>query len=232
LTTESLTFIQDRGVNLDESGYLNLEIRSNDKVNRSPLVDPTGSHLGNVFDFGSQASARCANSFTLQSNAHRTIGWSATGLATGFGAYLTKLRRKLNTGFDQRRIKFDLPAGRPVFVFAPSPLPNFDSRITRFNTDAWIEEFGTSAYLLIPQENFTPAPARATYAYRTYPVTRQTELVKSADYVITDIPELLDQEGVIPFRLDLGAARYLLPALMVTPIDSTAGLHEMVRELL
>jgi glycosyltransferase involved in cell wall biosynthesis len=232
LPSESVILIQDRGINLDESGNLQLEIRSNGNINRSPVVDLTGLHVGSDFSFRSQASAGCATSFTLMGNSHRTLGWSATGLASGFGASLTKLRRKLNTGFDQRRAIIDLPTDRPVFVYAPAPLPNIQSRITRFDTDSWIEEFGTTAYLLVPSESFTPAPPRATYAYRTYSPSRQAELIAAADYLITDIPELIEREGVIPFRLDLGAARYLLPALALMPIDSTVGLHEVVRELI
>jgi glycosyltransferase involved in cell wall biosynthesis len=231
LIHDSLAFIQDRGVNLDESGTLQVEIRSEGKVNRSLLVDPSYSHLGDEFDFTSEASAKCATSFTLVTHAHHTLGWEATGLARGLTANLTKVRRKLNAGFDQRRVTFDLPTDRPVFLYAPAPLPDFESRITRFDTDAWIAEFGTIAYLLVPQERFTPAPVRATYAYRTYPRSREAELVAVADYLITDIPELAERKGAIPFRLDLGAARYLLPALSIMPIDSNVGLHEVIREL-
>jgi len=229
---KSVNLIQDRGVNLDESGNLQLEIQSGNKVNRSPVVDPTGSHIGSAFNFKSQASAGCATSFTLTGSSHHTLAWSATGLASGLAANLTKVRRKLNAGFDQRRATFDLPTDRPVFVYAPAPLPNMQSRITRFDTDSWIEEFGTAVYLLLPQEIFTPTPARATYAYRTYSSSRRAELIAAADYLITDIPDLLEREGAIPFRIDLGAARYLLPALALMPIDSTAGLHEVVRELI
>jgi len=232
LPGNSVSLIQDRGINLDESGNVQLEIRSSSNVNRSPVVDLTGSHIGSDFSFRSQASAGCATTFTLIGNSHRRLSWSASGLARGFGANLTKLRRKLNTGFDQRRATIELPTDRPVFVYAPAPLPTMESRITRFDTESWIEEFGTTAYLLVPQENFTPTPLRATYAYRTYSTSRRAELIAAANYLITDIPELIEREGAIPFRLDLGAARYLLPALSLMPIDSTAGLYEVVRELI
>jgi hypothetical protein len=109
--------------------------------------------------------------------------------------------------------------------------------MTRFDTQAWIDEFGTEAYLLIPQEPFTPAPARFTYAYRTYSPQRFTAAQAAAQFVITDSPELLTSERAIAYRQDLGAARYLLPALKTsalhtTVLQTTQELHARVRQIL
>jgi hypothetical protein len=102
----------------------------------------------------------------------------------------------------------------------------------RFNTDAWIQEFGVDAYLLIPQESFTPAPGRARYAYRTYSESRRGQALSAADWVITDDPELLALPNAIAFQRDLGAARYLLAPIDQDAIVTSTGLHARVRELI
>jgi len=102
----------------------------------------------------------------------------------------------------------------------------------RFDTEAWIRDFGESAYLLIPQEPFTPAPGRARYAYQTYSESRRNQSLSAADWVITDDPELLTLHNAIAFQRDLGAARYLLAPIDSEAIVTSAGLHARVSELL
>jgi len=114
-------------------------------------------------------------------------------------------------------------------LFAPSDLTPFDSRLQRFDTQAWIDEFGVSVYLLLPREVFTPAPQRSRFAYRGYSASQRKEALAIADIVITDRPELIGDSRAIPFRKDLGAARYLLPPMETTAIEDQLELHRFIR---
>lgn len=239
LNLNSLALIQDRGINPTELGTLAVEMQgdSGNWRNRSPLTDRLGLHTGTTIDLRSHASFGCADSLTLDSDSRSVITWSASGESRSIGGVVRKVRRKIAPGFTQRPSVFDVPVGRPIFLYAPASLPSFDTRMTRFDTQAWIDEFGTDAYLLIPQESFTPAPVRSAYAYRTYSPQRFTSAQAAAQFVITDSPELLSNERAIAYRQDLGAARYLLPALMTSALhtsvlQTTQELHERVRQIL
>lgn len=237
VNSSDLALIQDRGIKPTELGTVVVEIISgNDPAswtNRSPVTDRAHLHQGQVLDLAALASADCADSLELGVDSRGALIWRAQGSARGLGSVLRKVRRKIAPGFTQRPASFELPIdGRPVVLFAPSPLSEFDSRLHRFDTLAWIEEFGTTTFLLIPQESFTPAPARFTYAYRTYSPQRFTAAHAAAQFVITDSPELLTGDNVIAFREDLGAARYLLPALDAPVLQTTQELHERMRELI
>ena len=239
LNLDSLVLIQDRGINPTERGTVVVELQ-NPKGgwhNRSPLTDRLGLHAGTSLDLSSLASFDCADSLVLDTTALGPLTWAASGTSKSLGSVARKLRRKIAPGFTQRPAAFDAATDRPVFLYAPAPLPSFDSRLTRFDTQAWIDEFGTDAYLLIPQESFTPAPTRFTYAYRTYSPQRFSAAHSVATYVITDQPELMDSDRAIAYRQDLGAARYLLPALNTsamrnTVLQTTQELHARVRQIL
>ena len=234
LNLNSLSLIQDRGINPTERGTVVVQIQDdqNGWHNRSPLTDRLGLHAGTSLDLSSIASFDCADSLVLDATAQGPVTWSASGTSKSLGSVARKLRRKIAPGVTQRPAVFDVATNRPVFLYAPAPLPTFDTRMTRFDTQAWIDEFGTDAYLLIPQEPFTPAPARFTYAYRTYSPQRLSAAYSVATYVITDQPELVDSDRAIAYRQDLGAARYLLPALNTSALQTTEELHARVRHLL
>ncbi len=239
LNLNSLALIQDRGINSTERGTVVVRIQDAPGVwhNRSSLTDRSGLHADTSLDLSSFASFDCADSLVLDTTAQGPLTWSASGTSKSLGSVARKLRRKIAPGFTQPSTVFDVPADRPIFLYAPAALPTFDTRMTRFDTQAWIDEFGTDAYLLIPQEPFTPAPARFTYAYRTYSPQRFTAAHAAAQFVITDSPELLTSEHAIAYRQDLGAARYLLPALNTsalhtTVLQTTQELHARVRHIL
>ncbi len=235
----SLALIQDRGINPGESGTVVVEMQESHGHwrNRSAVTDREGVHAGSSLDLSSLASFDCADSLVLATTPQGTLIWSASGTSKSFGSVVRKFRRKIAPGFTQRPAIFDTATDRPIFLYAPAPLPDFDSRLTRFDTQAWINEFGTDAYLLIPQESFTPAPARFSYAYRTYSPQRLSAAKSVATYVITDQPALVDSDSAIGFRQDLGPARYLLPPLNTTVLraqvlQTTQELHARVRHLL
>ncbi len=234
LNLNSLALIQDRGINPTERGTVVVQIQDdlNGWHNRSPLTDRLGLHAGTSLDLSSIASFDCADSLVLDATAQGPLTWSASGTSKSLGSVARKLRRKIAPGVTQRPAVFDVATDRPVFLYAPAPLPTIDTRLTRFDTQAWIDEFGTDAYLLIPQEPFTPAPARFTYAYRTYSPQRLSAAHSVATYVITDQPELVDSDRAIAYRQDLGAARYLLPALNTSALQTTEELHARVRHIL
>ena len=235
----SLALIQDRGINPGESGTVVVEMQESHGHwhNRSAVSDREGVHAGSSLDLRSLASFDCADSLVLDTTPQGTLTWSASGTSKSFGSVMRKFRRKIAPGFTQRPAIFDTATDRPIFLYAPAPLPAFDSRLTRFDTQAWIDEFGTNAYLLIPQESFTPAPSRFSYAYRTYSPQRFSAAQAVATHIITDQPELVDSDRAISYRQDLGAARYLLPALnttvLRTPVlQTTQELHARVRHIL
>ena len=104
--------------------------------------------------------------------------------------------------------------------------------MVRFDTEDWIKNFGADAFLLVPQEPFTPAPSRARYAYRTYSEYRRVEAIRQADWIITDVPELLTLPNTIAFQRDLAAARYLLVPTGIPMLTSTTELNARVRQLI
>ena len=233
----NLSLIQYRGIKAKESGPVMVEVSNaadhGSWINRSPVTDRAQVHHGGLVGLKDLASWDCANELVLAVDPRGVLTWSAQGSVRTLGSAVRKLRRKLAPGPTRRPASFELPTdGRPIFLFAPAPLPDLDSRLQRFDTQAWIEEFGTTAFLLIPQEPFTPAPARFTYAYRTYSPQRFTASRAAAQYVITDSPELLTGPTAIAYRQDLGAARYLLPALESPVLSATEDLHARVRHLL
>ncbi|MCF8530648.1 MAG: glycosyltransferase [Candidatus Nanopelagicales bacterium] len=235
--SSEVSLIQDRGIKSTESGTVVVEIASGADsgswINRSPVTDRAHVHHNARIELRGLASADCADSLALSVDSRGALHWAAQGSARSLGSVLRKVRRKVAPGFTQRPASFELPTdSRPIVVFAPAPLPDFDSRLERFDTMAWIEVFGTSAFLLIPQESFTPAPARFTYAYRTYSPQRFPAALAAAQFVITDSPELLTSDNAVAYREDLGAARYLLPALDAPALQTTQELHERMRELI
>lgn len=232
IPADSPSLIQDRGINQAESGTVVVELTHESWVNRSALIDGEGNRTATVIDLGSVASLNCADSLVLDRDQRGSLTWSAHGMARGMGALTRKITRKLAPSEGQRPATFDLPTDRPLFIYVPAQLPDFETRMTRFDTQAWIDEFGTTAFLLVPQERFTPTPARFTYAYRTYSAQRLAAALASADHLITDTPEHASLDRAIVFRQDLGAARYLLPALSVAHLNTTEALHEKVREIL
>ena len=234
LALDSFDLIQDRGINPGESGSIVIELNCDGVLNRSPLIareaDVDVSTLG--IELGSRASAGCADQLTLRSDDRGRINWKARGSAKGLMPALNKVRRKLHSGITHHRLPFERVVGRPIVVYAPAELPDYPTRLTRFDTQEWVNELGTDVYLLIPVEPFTPTPARASYAYRTYAQNRLSEALQLADFVITDSPELLQDQRAIPFRRDLGAARYLLPPIEVQVLNTESELIARVRELL
>lgn len=234
LDPKAVYLIQDRGINLGEGGSVVVEIDCQGILNRSPLVVPEVNleFVSANIDMSSHASAGCAHQLALGLDNRGRLTWTAQGRAKGLIPTLNKVRRKLNTSISHHRIPLDQGIDRPIVVYAPAELPQYSTRLTRFDTEKWVEELGTEVYLLIPVESFTSTPSRASYAYRTYLPHRRNEALHVADLVITDSPDLLDDPRAVAFRRDLGAARYLLPPIGVEPITTDDALIARVRESL
>ena len=236
LESSNSELIQDRGINSGEHGVVQVQITCTLGVNRTELHIGAGEAFP-VLSITRHASLDCADKIEFQVQQDRRVRWRATGSARSFMGAVRKLRRSRG----KKSIPSFLPLvkvpDRPTVIFAPAELPTFDTRLNRFDTQAWINELGTSVYLLVPRETFTPTPQRSRFAYRSLSASQHRAALSMADIVITDRPELIDDPRAIGFRRDLGAARYLLPPLdpavsNVEVIEDQRVLHARVRERL
>lgn len=228
-TLGALALAQDRGINAGEGGALEVEITAATGVNRSPLrSDFPAEHR---FDISHLASSGCATTIDVTITPTGAT-WVATGNARGAGALARKVRRKKNGSVPTIRAPFLPPTDRPIVMYLPANLPEFDSPLTRFDTQAWIREFGASVFLYLPIAPLIPRPQRARFAYATYSPARLPQVLEVAHMVITDHPEFITDPRAIVFRTDLGAARYLLPPLEVPVISDPSALHSAVKAAL
>jgi len=228
LDATSAELIQDRGINSGEHGVVQIQLTCALGVNRSDLHIQEGEDLPEV-SLSRLASLDCADRIAFETQPDRRISWKATGSAKSLMGAVRKLRRSRNNKSTPSHLPLIKVEDRPTVVFAPANLNPFDSRLERFDTQAWIDEFGADTYLLIPREVFTPAPKRSRFAYRGYSASQLKAALAIADLVITDRPELIGDPRAIIFRKDLGAARYLLPPIEVAPIADQGLLHELIR---
>ena len=143
-----------------------------------------------------------------------------------------RLRRSRNGKPTSSHLPIVKVKGRPTVVFALTDLPSSQRVRRRFDTQAWIDEFGTRVYLLIPREEFTDRPRRSRFAYWSYPPSQRPAVLAIADIVITDRPELIDDPRSIVFRRDLGASDYLLAPIDAAVVDDQSALHQALRERL
>lgn len=223
--------IQDRGIDAGEMGLVQIQLTCALGVNRSDLHIQAGETLPEL-SLSRLASLDCADRMVFETQPDLRIGWRAAGSIKSLIGAVRKLRRARNKNSMPSHLPLIKLENRPTVLFAPVDLTPFSSRIERFDTQMWIDEFGTSAYLFIPRESFTPAPRRSRFAYRSYSASQRKAALVAADVVITDRPELINDPRAIVFRKDLGAARYLLPPIDPAPIEDQRVLHELVRERL
>jgi len=228
LDARSAELIQERGIKTDEQGLLRIQLTCAFGVNRSDLHLLKGQSLPEL-SVSRLASLNCADRIVFETQPDLRIGWKAEGSAKTLMGAVRKLRRSRNNMPNPSHLPIIKAPNRPTVLFAPSDLTPFDSRLQRFDTQAWIDEFGVSVYLLLPREVFTPAPQRSRFAYRGYSASQRKEALAIADIVITDRPELIGDSRAIPFRKDLGAARYLLPPMETTAIEDQLELHRFIR---
>lgn len=231
LDSRNAELIHDRGINPGEHGVVRTQLTCSVGVNRSDLHVEFGEELP-ALPMGRFASLSCADVIDFEVGTDLRINWRASGSARSVMGAVRKIRRSRNGKPTTSHVPIDGIYGRPTVVFAPAELPSFTSRLERFDTQSWITEFGTTAYLLVPREGFTARPRRSRFAYRGYSPSQRQAALEIADIVITDRPELLDDPRTIVFRRDLGAARYLLAPLDGVVIDEQSALHEAVRERL
>jgi len=223
--------LQNRGLNSGEKGGVFVELTRGSEINRCDIEVPEKLPIASM-NISAVASFSCADRIEFERSPRGSMLWQAHGSSRSPSSLMRKVRRT-GTGVPATRPQaFTVPTGRPIFIFAPQRITAFSTRMERFDTEAWIRDFGVSAYLLIPQEPFTPAPGRARYAYQTYSESRRNQSLSAADWVITDDPELLTLHNAIAFQRDLGAARYLLAPIDQDAIVTSAGLHARVSELL
>jgi len=220
--------IQERGINPGEQGLVRIQLTCALGVNRSDLHLQPGESLPEL-SVARFASLHCADRIVFETQSDSRIGWKASGYSKSLMGAVRKLRRFRNNRHTSSHLPIIAAPNRPTVVFAPSDLPPLDSRLQRFDTQAWIDEFGVAVYLLIPREVFTPAPQQGRFAYRVYSASQRKEALAIADIVVTDRPELIGDVRAIAFRKDLGAARYLLPPIDVAPVADQHRLHELVR---
>jgi glycosyltransferase involved in cell wall biosynthesis len=223
----SAELIQERGINSDEHGAVQIQITCALGVNRSDLHIQEGVDLPEL-SLSKLASLDCANRIDFATQPDLRIFWKATGSTKSLMGAVRKLRRSRNNTSTPSHLPLIKVENRPTVVFAPAAMNSFDTSLERFDTQAWIDEFDTSVYLLIPREVFTPAPRRFRFAYRGYSSSQLKAALAIADIVITDRPELIGDPRAIIFRKDLGAARYLLPPIDVAPIEDQRLLHELI----
>ncbi len=223
--------LQKRGLNSGEKGGVFVELTRGSEINRCDIEVPDKLPVASM-NISAVASFSCADRIQFDRSHQGAMLWNAHGSSRSPGSLIRKVRRSRAGNPATRPQPFTVPTGRPIFTFAPQRITTFPTRMERFNTDAWIQEFGVDAYLLIPQESFTPAPGRARYAYQTYSESRRNQALSAADWVITDDPELLALPNAIAFQRDLGAARYLLAPIDQDAIVTSTGLHARVRELI
>lgn len=228
LDSGNAELIQERGINAGEHGSVQIQITCALGVNRSDLHMQAGEDLPEL-SITRLASLDCADRIVFATQLDSRIFWKAAGSAKSLMGAVRKLRRMRNNTSNTSQLPLGKVGNRPSVVFAPANLNPFDSRLERFDTQAWIDEFGVNAYLLIPREVFTPAPKRSQFAYRGYSPSQLKAALAIADIVITDRPELTGDPRAIIFRKDLGAARYLLPPIDEAPIEDQRLLHEIIR---
>lgn len=228
LDAVSAELIQERGINAGEHGVVQIQITCALGVNRSDVHIQAGSELLEL-SISRLASLDCADRIDFVTQPDLRIFWKATGSMKSLMGAVRKLRRSRNNTSTPSHLPLVKVENRPTVVFAPAPMNSFDTSIERFDTQAWIDEFGANTYLLIPREVFTPAPKRSRFAYRGYSPSQLKAALAIADIVITDRPELIGDPRAIIFRKDVGAARYLLPPIDEAPIDDQRLLHELIR---
>jgi glycosyltransferase involved in cell wall biosynthesis len=219
--------IQDRGINAGEHGLVQIQLTCGLGVNRSDLHIQAGEVLPEL-SVRKLTSLHCADRIVFETQSDLRIGWKAAGSAKSLWGAVRKLRRSRNNMPTLSHLPLIKVGNRPTVLFAPADLVLLNSRLERFDTQTWIDEFDTSAYLLLPREVLTPAPPRFRFAYRGYSASQSKAALAIADIVITDRPELIDDPRAIVFRKDLGAARYLLPPVETEVIQDQLLLHEVV----
>ncbi len=228
LDSRNAELIQDRGINPGEHGMVQIQFTCALGVNRTDLHLQASESLPDL-SLSRLASLDCADRIKFEVGSDRRIRWSASGSTKSLMGAVRKLRRARHNKPTPSHLPIIKVKNRPTVLFAPADLTPFGSRLERFATQAWIDEFGASAYLLLPREVFTPAPLRSQFAYRGYSASQRKSAFAIADIVITDRPELTGDPRAIVFRKDLGAARYLLPPIAVVAIGDQQGLHVHVR---
>ncbi len=228
LDAGSAELIQERGINSGEHGSVQIQITCALGVNRSDLHIHATEKLAQL-SLSRLASLDCADRIDFATQPDLRIFWKACGSTKSMMGAVRKLRRSRNNTSTPSHLPLVKVGNRPTVVFAPATMNPFDSRLERFDTQAWIDEFGADTYLLIPREVFTSAPQRSLFAYRGYSDSQRKAALSIADVVITDRPELIGDPRAIIFRKDLGAARYLLPPIDVAPIQDQRLLHELIR---
>ena len=226
--------LQDRGINSGEQGQVHVELRKGADTNRCEIEAPSEGPVAPIapMDISSFASFGCANTIEFTRATQGILAWQAAGSSKSPGSLIRKVNRRSAGKPPTRPQPFTVPTGRPIFVYAPQSVVAFSTRMVRFDTEDWIKNFGADAFLLVPQEPFTPAPSRARYAYRTYSEYRRVEAIRQADWIITDVPELLALPNTIAFQRDLAAARYLLVPTGIPMLTSTTELNARVRQLI
>jgi hypothetical protein len=228
LDSSSAELVQERGIKPGEHGSVQIQITCALGVNRSDLHIQTGEDLLEM-SISRLASLGCADQIVFETRPDLRVFWKAKRISMTLTGVVRRFRRMRNNRPTPSHLPLTKVLNRPTVVFAPADLKAFDSRFERFNTQAWIDEFGADVYLLIPLEVFTPAPKRFQFAYRSYSPNQLNAALAIADIVITDRPELIDDSRAIIFREDLGAARYLLPPIDGAPIEDQRVLHELIR---
>ncbi len=231
LDSGNAELIQDRGINSGERGMVQVQLTCALGVNRSDLHVKSGEVLPDL-SISRLASLDCADRIEFEVELDLRIRWGASGSTKSLMGAVRKLRRVRHNKPTSPHLPLIKVENRPTVLFAPADLTTFECRLERFDTQAWIDEFGIRAYLLLPREVFTPAPQRSRFAYRGYSASQRKAALAIADIVITDRPELIGDPRAIVFRKDLGAARYLLPPLEVVPAQDQQSLHELVHERL
>jgi glycosyltransferase involved in cell wall biosynthesis len=231
LGSSSAELIQDRGIYSGERGSVQIQITCGLGVSRSDLHIKSGEDIPEL-SITRLASLGSANQIVFETRADLRIFWKAKRISMTLTGVVRKLRRMRNNTPNPSHLPLIKVLDRPTVVFAPADLNAFDSRLERFDTQAWIDDFGVNTYLLIPLEVFTPAPKRSQYAFGGYSPRQLKDALSIADIVITDRPELMSDPKAIIFRKDLGAARYLLPPFVGASIEDQRVLHELIRTLL
>ena len=228
LDSPSAELIQERGIKPGEHGSVQIQITCALGVNRSDLHIQLGEDLPEI-SISRLASLGCADQIVFETRPDLRVFWKAKRISMTLTGAVRRLRRMRNNSPTPSHLPLTKVLNRPTVVFAPADLKAFDSRLERFDTQAWIDEFGADVYLLIPLEVFTQAPKRFQFAFRSYSPSQLNAALAIADIVITDRPELIDDSRAIIFREDLGAARYLLPPIDGTPIEDQRVLHKLIR---
>jgi glycosyltransferase involved in cell wall biosynthesis len=228
LDSPSAELIQERGIKPGEHGSVQIQITCALGVNRSDLHIQPGEDLPEI-SISRLASLGCADQIVFETRPDLRVFWKAKRISMTLTGAVRRLRRMRNNSPTPSHLPLTKVLNRPTVVFAPADLKAFDSRLERFDTQAWIDEFGADVYLLIPLEVFTQAPKRFQFAFRSYSASQLNAALAIADIVITDRPELIDDSRAIIFREDLGAARYLLPPIDGAPIEDQRVLHKLIR---